>query len=102
MPRPDKLTAAITVKFSAQEAADLEARAQAAGLPLRTYIRRCAVGCNGVSGETALVLAEVGRIRELLMRLWRWSGDPEMLTGMAAQVEAIESRVLVARTLGGK
>lgn len=106
MPKTGKLEAAITVKFTLAEAKELEARAEAAGLPLRRYIRREVLGCDNVSRETALVLAEGGRTRELMERLWEASVRGELgflgVPEVARSVDAIESRVFVARALGGK
>ena len=106
MPKTAKLEAAITVKFARSEVSELEARAKAAGLPLRTFIRREMLSAAGVSRETALVLAEVGRTRELLGRLWQVSLEMEMrahqVADVGAGVDAIEGRVFVARALGGK
>lgn len=101
-----KLTAAVTVKFGRSELDLLKARAEAAAVPLRTYIRREVLGSAGVSRETALVLAEVGRTRELMARLWDASVRGELgflrVDEIARAVDAIEGRVFIAWLMGGK
>ncbi len=93
----------VTLQLTASEAAELTARAEDAGLQLSPYIRR-EVLAKAVSWESALVLCEVGRMRELLTRLWAASSeeplDSPAVNAIAAQVAAIDALVLVARATG--
>ena len=96
------LTERITARFTAREAAELRDLGETAGMHVSEYIRRCVTRPAGVSPDTALVLAEVGRTRELLTRLWSVSVGPDDMDAqrvfdIAAGVEAIDSRVFVAR-----
>lgn len=94
------------MRLSVPEGVAIQERADAAGLNLSEYIRREVTGAGGVSRETALVLAEVGRTRELVTRCFdclsdvpvdsRWVGD------VVRSVEAIDDKVFVARATKGK
>lgn len=97
-----KLDTAITVKFSDAEREELAARAFAANLPLRTYIRRSMLAAGELSRETSLVLAEVRRVRELICRFR--AVDEGGVEADRQQVEdwvdAIDERVLVGAVKG--
>ena len=106
MPKTEKLTVAITTKFSVAEAAELKASARTAGVPLRTYIRRHVLASKDTSSDSELVLAEQGRTQELLVRLWATASEqglmPQQVYEIAKNVDAIENRLLVMRARGRK
>jgi hypothetical protein len=106
MPKTDKLSVAITIKFSIAETEDLKARASTAAVPLRTYIRRNILASKNTSLDSELVLAEQARMQELLVRLWAAAGEkdfgPEQVYEIAKRVDAIENRLLVMRARGRK
>lgn len=105
-PAKTRLNVAITTKFSMAEAEQLKARAEAAGVPLRTYIRRSVLSGGDLSPDTALVITEVGRLRELLTRLWAASTEAPMdghsVAEIVSKVDAIDARLFVARATGGR
>jgi predicted DNA binding CopG/RHH family protein len=94
----------ITLRFTASEAEELRARAAALGLRLSPYIRRLLVSGEQVSRETSLVLAELGRVRELMTRLWAAASEqdlaPDQVYQIADKVDAIDARLLVMRAKG--
>jgi len=70
------------------------------------YIRRELLRPAGVSPDTALVLTEVGRVRELLTRLTAVGSEEDLdarrVFEIASSVEAIDPRVFVAQATGVK
>lgn len=96
----------ITLRFTASEAEELTARAATIGLKLSPYIRRQLVSSENVSGEASLVLAELGRLRELTSRLWLAASEHELdarrVKEIANEIDAIEARVLVTRAVRGR
>ena len=105
IPNPANLTISITTKFSLQEAEELKAKARAEGIPVRTYIRKTVLASE-LSRDTVRILAELRRLRLLTTGIWTAAADAdvtaEAVARIASQVEAIEDRVLVARTPKGK
>jgi len=100
-----KLERKLSVRLSLEELESLEVRAAAAGLGISAYARECLV--NGrVSRETGFVLAELGRVRELLTRFQAISaaGRPTQaqISDAIDHVEALDPRVLIARAMGAK
>lgn len=93
-------------KFTAEEAEKLQALAEATGMKLGPFIRLALLRPASVSRETALVLAEVGRTRELLTRLFSVQSeehlDAKRVFEIAAGVEAVEDLVFVTRASKGK
>lgn len=96
----------VTLRLTTGEWSDLQSRAKAAGVSLSDYIRREVTRSAGVSRETEMVLAEVGRTRELVTRLFDVSVAPppghDWVSQVASGVQAIEDRVFVARATRGK
>jgi hypothetical protein len=94
-----------TLRFTAAELMELESRAEAFGLTLSEYIRRELMRPKELVTYTRL-LAEVHRLRVLTTRIWETAAEedltPAMVGKIASQVEAIEYRVLMARTTKGK
>jgi len=94
-----------TLRFTAAEQMELESRAEAFGLTLSEYIRRELMRPKELVTYTRL-LAEVQRLRVLTTRIWEAAAETDLTPGavakIASQVEAIEDRVLVARTTKGK
>jgi len=89
----------ITLQMSVEEVDEIQTRARTAGMKLSPYIRQQLLGSSDVSRETLLVLAELGRVRELITRLWSDASEGELdahrVTEIANGVDAIEGRVLV-------
>ena len=94
-----------TLRLTGAELMELESRAEAFGLTLSEYIRRELMRPKELVTYTRL-LAEVHRLRVLTTRIWEAAAEadltPELVGKIASQVEAIEERVLVARTTKGK
>ena len=94
-----------TLRFTAAELMELESRAEAFGLTLSEYIRRELMRPKELVTYTRL-LADVHRLRVLTTRIWEAAAEadltPKIVAQIASQVEAIEDRVLVARTTKGK
>lgn len=94
-----------TLRFTSMELMELESRAEAFGLTLSEYIRRELMRPKELVTYTRL-LAEVHRLRVLTTRIWEAAAEadltPEIVGKIASQVEAIEDRVLIARTMKGK
>ena len=101
-----RLSSRITIRLSPPELADLELRAASLGMAVSEYTRDRLLEGSKVSRETGLVLAELGRVRELLTRFHEMNaaGRPtETEIGhVVDRVEALDPRVLVARALGVK
>jgi len=96
----------VSVRLSESEWQQLRRVAEASGVNVSTYVRREVVKRSELSRESALILAELGRLKLLLKRLWETSAEGEIqpsdVGGIVAQVEAVDGRVLLARALGGK
>ena len=96
----------MTLQMSVEEAHIIQTRAKAVGMKLSPYMRQQLLGSSDLSRETSLVLAELGRVRELMTRLWSAASEGELdlqrVAEIAHGIDAIEGRVLVARAVRGK
>jgi len=94
-----------TLRLTATELMELESRAEAFGLTLSEYIRRELMRPKELITYTRL-LAEVHRLRVLTTRIWEAAAEADLTPGavrkIESQVEAIEDRVLLGRTMKGK
>lgn len=99
--KPGSLSERVTVRLTLSERMELGARAEGAGVELSQYIRREMTRPAGVSRETELVLAEIGRRAELLARLILAQSQEQLdqwrASEIAQRVEAIDDRIFVAR-----
>lgn len=65
--------AVVSVRFTPDELADLQRRAEVAGLSMSAYLRRCAIGSNSAPAP-ALTTFEYGTA---LLRSWTVTALPE-------------------------
>ena len=96
-------TSKVTVQFTEPELALVHGFAAAASLKVSPFLRGLALNSGGVSPDTNLVLGEVRRLGELMLRLEESSRQAEVgeklrvgVREIAAQVLAIDARVMLA------
>jgi hypothetical protein len=96
----------MSLRLSAEESSLVLANAEAAGMKLSDYCRDRLLHGSAVTRETALILSEQVRLRELITLFTKAAVQGELtlgaLTRISESVQLIEDRVLVARALGAK
>jgi hypothetical protein len=86
------------IRFTFDEMEDLTRRAAAAQLSLTLFIRRELFQPARLSDDASLLFAELGRLRELTLRLS--NVEPQEARQIADAVDAIDPRIFLSRVTG--